>query len=341
MSEPAITARSFRLAAEQGGWIDLSGRAKFRLTGSDRVRYLNGQVTNDVRKASASQAIHACVTNVKGKFEGDVFIHVSADGSALLLDAEAGLREHLAARLERYIVADDVELADVTDEWRLWHGFGGERRAEGGEGRGEKIEKSGEWKEDGDVQQCAVSRLGAPGIDFLLPSSSAKAQSPPAIISPLFSIFSPLSAPLTAEEAESLRILRGIPRWPQELNSDTFPPEAGLEDTAMDFSKGCYIGQEILSRIRTTGKMPRQLVRWEAADPGTAAAVGERLFISGESGPQAAGTITSAAWHPVFERWSGLAFLKQGMPVADSRLLVGTDMPRISAWIKISPLVKQ
>lgn len=331
MSEPAISAERFREAVRHGGCVDLSDRAKFRLSGGDRVRYLNGQVTNDVRKAAADRAIHACVTNVKGKIEGDVFIRVSAGGDALLFDAEAGLRDHLAARLERYIVADDVELADVTDEWRLWHVFGGERREEKGEDREERMEKS-------EVRPCACSRFGLPGFDYWLPASASDSQPLSSILSPRSS---PFSSPLSAAETEAFRILQSIPRWPHELNGDTFPPEAGLEDTAMDFTKGCYIGQEILSRIRTTGKMPRQLVRWEAADRKTIAAAGERLFVVSDNGPQSAGTITSAAWHPLIERWSGLAFLKQGILVADSRLLVGTDMPRISTWIKLSPLVKQ
>ena len=96
----------FQQIESSGGRVNLSARAKFRLTGGDRVRYLNGQVTNDVRPASPRQTIYACVTDLKGRIVGDVFVH--SGGDSLLLDAEADLREVLGPRLERYIIADDV-----------------------------------------------------------------------------------------------------------------------------------------------------------------------------------------------------------------------------------------
>src|SRR5438128_9673699 len=93
---------------KRGGIADLSSRAKFHLTGSDRVRFLNGQVSNDVRKLSPRESLHACVMTPKGKMCGDIFI--SAGPDFLRIDAEPALRESLAARLERYIIADDVTI---------------------------------------------------------------------------------------------------------------------------------------------------------------------------------------------------------------------------------------
>ena len=303
-----MTAEQFQIIEKEGGCVDLSARAKFRLTGGDRVRYLNGQVTNDVRKATSGTALQACVTNAKGRIEAEVFLHVSQKGGqALWLDAEPGQRETLAARLERYIVADDVELADVSDEWSLWHVFGPAAeallRTAGAEG------------------VLHARRLGAPGVDVWLPHAS----SIPALPGPV----------LNAEEAESLRILRGIPSWPQELNGDAFPQEAGLEATAMDFSKGCYIGQEVLSRIKTTGKMPRMLRRF-VAEAGSEAGPGLRLLDASqnEAGVVEAGVVTSAARHPVLDRWAGLAYVRQPFAAVDSLLLAGEDPPRILGKIE-------
>ena len=117
-----MTADVFQAISTQGAAVNLSSRAKFRLTGGDRIRYLNGQVTNDVRRVKTDATLYACVTDVKGRIAGDVFIHATDD--ALFLNAEPGLRETLGLRLERYIVADDAELTDVTDEWQLWHVWG-------------------------------------------------------------------------------------------------------------------------------------------------------------------------------------------------------------------------
>src|SRR5947208_4392443 len=100
-------------------FLDLSERAKFRITGTDRLRFLNGQITNDLRKASETSAIEACILNAKGKT--DAHIYVSASGESFLVDAAADLREALNIRLERYVIADDVQIEDVTDQFSLFH----------------------------------------------------------------------------------------------------------------------------------------------------------------------------------------------------------------------------
>jgi tRNA-modifying protein YgfZ len=307
-----MTAEQFQEIEQHGGCVNLSDRARFRLAGADCVRYLNGQVTHDVRMANDRETIYACVTDLKGRIVGDVFIHAAAPGTALLLDAEPPLREVLGPRLEKYIISDDAELTDVTDEWQQWHVFG---PAAAG------------------VQQVAgivlkSDRLGMEGVDIWLPAE----ETPPVQSCPLVS----------AENFEILRILRGIPRYPNELNGDTFPPEAGLDERAMSYTKGCYIGQEVLSRIRTTGRMPRELVRWEAADAKGKIVAGDALLVPQDGGePRPIGKVTSVAWHPVLERLVGLAYLKQGCRGADSELLVSSDTPNIAIKVKISPDVKQ
>ena len=267
-----MTPDAFRDITEHGAAVDLSARAKFRLTGADRVRYLNGQVTNDVRRASAAQALYACVTDVKGRIAGDIFIRATAD--SLWIDAEPDLREALGMRLERYIVADDVELTDVTDDFQLWHEFG--PKAAGG---------------------ITSNRFAVEGVDHWMPAGES---------------FQPRSAILGVEDAETWRILQKVPRWPNELNAETFPPEAGLEARAMDFQKGCYIGQEVLSRIKTTGKMPRQLVSMECDAP---VQVGHELWLD-----KAVGKVTSVTIHPVTNRLVALAMVRQGTDVTGLRL---------------------
>lgn len=269
------------LLAGETAWINLSARAKWRLSGADRVRYLNGQVTNDVRTASLQKALHACVTNVKGRVEGDVFIHVSEDGQSLLLDAEAGLRDALGIRLERYIIADDAVLEDLTEEQQLWYCLGTA------------------------VPQITIGQAVANNARFNLPGTdvwlSADAPSPGGIV-------------LSEEDAETLRILQKVPASPQELNPDSFPQEAGLESSAMSFTKGCYIGQEILSRIKTTGKMPRQLIAWTAA-AGTSVGAGDALQ---DAEGKEVGEVTSVTGSPDDGGLAGLAYVKQAASALES-----------------------
>src|SRR5215472_17653083 len=113
MTQRSETAQAF--------FLDLSTRAKLRVTGADRFRFLNGQITNDLRKASETVTMEACVLNAKGKLNAHIFL--TALGESLLIDAEPELRETLRARLERYVIADDVQIEDVTDEFSLFHVF--------------------------------------------------------------------------------------------------------------------------------------------------------------------------------------------------------------------------
>lgn len=204
--------------------FDLSARAKFRITGADRVRYLNGQISNDVRKAVEDRAIYACVLNVKGRISGDFFIRT--DGESFLIDADPALREQLPVRLERYAIADDVQFEDVTQELALLHVLGALEMGQGVE----------------------THRFGVPGTDIWLPMTGRDAA------------LEELKLPLCDEDcAETLRIERGIPRWGRELSEEIIPIEAGLETNAIDYAKGCYIGQEVISRIKMSGQTNKRL----------------------------------------------------------------------------------
>src|SRR4051812_10174998 len=107
-----------------GVFLDLAPRAKLRVTGSDRFRYLNGQLTNDLNKASATNAITACLLNAKGKIDNYVFVSVQDD--SFVIDSEPDIGGKLPARLERYIIADDVQLEDIGSSFTIFHVLGGE-----------------------------------------------------------------------------------------------------------------------------------------------------------------------------------------------------------------------
>lgn len=261
-----MQAETYHHLLIQGAVANLSNRAKWKLTGGDRVRYLNGQVTNDVRRADDRHALYACVTDMKGRIAGDLMIH--ARGDALWLDAEAGLRQPLGMRLEKYIVSDDVELTDVSDDWQLWHVIGPER-----------------------VEGLHSCRFGLPGSDVWLPAGLNFERTLPV---------------LSDEDIETLRVIQKVPRWPNELDQETFPPEAGLEERAMDFAKGCYIGQEVLSRIKTTGKMPRRLQSWETDAAITA---GEALH---DAAGREIGRVTSVAANPLSGKKMVMGLVRSG-----------------------------
>jgi folate-binding protein YgfZ len=211
--------------------FDLSSRVKLRLTGEQRLRFLNGQCTNDVRKASDSLAIEACVLNAKGKLNGHVF--VSAGSDSFFVDSDTEQRETLAPRLERYIIADDVQIEDISERLSILHVLA-------------------PAKPDVDVAARMISarRFIDPGWDVWV--DSAKRDSILKALSTALQIVDP-------DKAEVLRIEQGIPRWGQELTDEIIPIEANLENRTVDYEKGCYIGQEIISRIKMSGQTNKRL----------------------------------------------------------------------------------
>jgi folate-binding protein YgfZ len=267
---------------EAGVLFDLSSRAKFRVTGSDRLRFLNGQVTNDARKATETGALEACVLNVKGKTNAHLFFSSASD--AFLLDADPALREILPARLERYLIADDVEIADVTDRFAIFHlsGLGAPP-------------SPNEWR----ILQ--VRRFTTPGWDIWVNSQDRERAKEE--LSAQF----PLS---TEEQAEILRIESGIPRWGRELTEEIIPIEANLEERCVDYEKGCYIGQEVISRMKMSGQTNKRLCGLLARDGGPIA-VGARL--RAPDGGREAGWVTSAIWSARLDRQIALGFVKRGL----------------------------
>ena len=245
--------------------IDLSARAKFRMSGSDRVRYLNGQVSNDVSKIGEGEVLPACVTTVKGRLEGHVFVTVEPGGGAFLIDTDPELRETLFARLGKYIIADDVELSDVTGDFLLVHELGAD-----GEG-------------------AACERFAQPGRDRWLRPGELEGG----------------ADWMGAGAVERLRVERGVPKWGAELSEETLPAETLLDRTSVDFHKGCYVGQEVISRVQSVGRVNKSLVAltFEDGEP----EAGWRLI---DAAGKDVGVVTSVAISSD-QRPLGLGFLKR------------------------------
>jgi len=212
-------------------FFDLSSRVKLRVVGADRLRFLNGQLTNDVRKATKTIALEACVLNAKGKMEAHLFAH--ANGDSFILDADPALRSTLQARLERYIIADDVQIEDVTGQFSIFHLISG---------TAPNLSVA--------TRIVAANRFGRLGHDIW--SEAAQHEQ---LASELGKEF----AHCDENCAEVLRIEQGIPRWGHELTGDIIPVEANLEQRCIDYDKGCYIGQETVSRMKMSGQRNKQL----------------------------------------------------------------------------------
>ena len=258
-------------------WTPIIDRCHFTLTGTDRTRYLNGQVTNQVENLPADLARYACVTDRKGRLEADLFITSWPDQQWLMLESAKALQEDLFTRLDRYIIADDAELTDVTGLWQTYHilTFPNEQSL---------IPKLPHHR------ATNSQRFGAPGIDITLPVKEAKA-----FLTTLTDTLGPASEP---ESFNQLRLQHGIPRWGSELTPGLLPPEARLETRAIDYAKGCYTGQEVISRIKSAGKVNRMLSLFTVDPTAQAIALGHKIISTDEIDPEPIGTITSLGQAP-------------------------------------------
>jgi tRNA-modifying protein YgfZ len=259
--------------------IDLSDRAKLRVTGPDRIRFLNGQLTNDIVNLQPGISVYACALSAKGKLCGDLFVTPLKD--ALLLDYALALRDSIPARLEKYLIADEVELEDVTEEFALFHLTG--------------VELPDAILPEGTV--TISDRFAADGKDLLL--QAALKNVVPELIN---------DTPLADSKLEEFRIEQGIPYWGTELSEETIPNEAGLDKRAVSYTKGCYLGQEIISRLKSLGHVNRHL-RGIRLTSGSDLQPGDKL--AAEDGKQI-GSVTSACKSDRLSSWIGLGYLRRG-----------------------------
>jgi folate-binding protein YgfZ len=262
-------------------FLDLCARAKFRVTGTDRFRFLNGQITNDLRKASEAVALEACVLNAKGKLNGHIFI--APLGENFLVDAEPELREALRTRLERYVIADDVQIEDVTDGFSLFHVLAQEPPML----EGSRI--------------VSVHRFAAPGWDIW---------SAPARYHALRDQLSLTAVFIDSTAVEVMRIEQGLARWGRELTEDIIPIEADLERRTVDYEKGCYIGQEVISRMKMSGQTNKRLCGLISHD-NTSLQRGMKLAAPSTAGKEA-GWITSATRSQRLGKQIALGYVKRG-----------------------------
>src|SRR5438477_12900968 len=296
----------------EGVFFDFSGRTKLRITGNDRVRFLNGQITNDVRKATESAATEACVLNAKGKVNADIFLSAAPD--CFWVDADPDLRKALPARIERYIIADDVQIDDVTDRFSIFHVL------------------SGAAPDVADCQRTlSTRRFAETGWDLWADSEFHDAVSQQ--LSSMFRFFDGASA-------EILRIEHGIPRWGRELTEEIIPVEANLEEHTIDYEKGCYIGQEVISRIKMSGQTNKRLCGLISLDD-VPLQPGMKLAAPSAAGREV-GWVTTATRSERIGKEIALGYVKRGFNSPGTKLdafSAGNSAKPISVEVTPLPLL--
>jgi folate-binding protein YgfZ len=269
------------------GVYDLSGRAKIALTGGDRVRWLNGMISNNVRDLAPGHGVYSFLLNAQGRIQGDLYAFNR--GESVLVDAERTQRDKVWELFDHYIIADDVVMSDVSDKISGLGLTGPESRA--------VLDRAGipvpelAYLQFADVQwqQIAVTVLRA-GEEA---KESWQVWIGPEHVNTLWDALVKAGAKPTGSSALNLfRISRGIPQFGQDIRDRDLPQETG-QTRALNFTKGCYLGQEIVERIRSRGAVHRQFTSFAVEGP--LPQPGSRIQADGKE----VGEITSSAILPL------------------------------------------
>jgi folate-binding protein YgfZ len=281
------------------GIFDLAGRAKIRLTGGDRVRWLNGMVTNNIRDLAVGRGVYAFLLNPQGHILGDLYAYNRGD--SILIDSERTQLEKLLATFDRYIIMDDVEVADVTSEITAI-GLAGPKARTVLQTAGIDL-PSLEPLQMTEIHSNTIVRGDMPGVDsyeiWLAPGDREQ----------LWNLLTKSGGKPTGEAAlELLHIAAGVPRYGQDIRERDLPQETE-QARALNFNKGCYIGQEIIERIRSRGAVHRKFTGFEVE--GNLPTPGATIQSDGRE----IGEITSAATLPLAanDRSVALGYIRREM----------------------------
>ncbi|MCL2419830.1 MAG: folate-binding protein [Conexibacteraceae bacterium] len=298
MSTTTSFEADYAIATERAGLLDRSERGKLALTGADAKAFLHGQVTQDIEGLTPGQGRYAAFLTQKGKMLGD--LRVLDAGDELLLDTERVALQALFNMIRRYSLGHDVELHKRTLECGLFSIIGpladdlvapAFTPGTPSPGTPSPGTPSPNWPTDTEHDHVAGHLGRTPvrvirtdlGLDLLFAAEDAAAMRAAAIEAG--------ATEIGEEAADCVRIEHGRPRYGVDLDDSVIPQEAGLNERAVSFTKGCYTGQETVARLFYKGKPNRELRGLLSAEPlpvGTELLLGERLV----------GTVTSSAVSP-------------------------------------------
>ena len=319
------------------GVLDLSFRSRLVLTGADRVRLLNGQVTNNVKDLPVGEGCYAALVTNKGRMQADLNIYILPD--EILLDFEPGLAAAITERFNKFIIADDVQAIDAAPHYGLlsvqgpqaWPvierlGLNFSMPAKPFQSRSVKDETLGE------LYCMNQPRLGTAGFDVFVPANSL-----PAVADKLIAAARAMGGgPCGWHALETARVEAGIPRFGAEMDERNLAPEAGIESRAISYTKGCYIGQEVIARIRTYGQVAKALrgLRFADALP-ELPRKGDKLFADGKE----VGYVCSAIRSPSLNANIGFGYARREHNEVGTELKLHSSGHESAARIVHTPFV--
>ena len=304
---------------------DLGWRAKISLAGKDRVRWLNGMVTNNIRDLAVGHGVYCFVLNPQGHILGDLYVYNR--GESLLLDTDQSQAGKLIELLKRYIIMDKVDLTKVSDQFTAI-GVAGPQASDllrrGGFGVPE-LEPLQVTEMAWQNLQMIVVRGEGVGAGSHQRDSYEIWLSPDNVNSVWQALLDAHATPVGSEAFELYRIASGLPRFGQDIRERDLPQETE-QTQALNFTKGCYIGQEIVERIRSRGAVHRKFTGFLIEGP--LPAPGAKLQLEGRD----IGEITSVASLPTAkgERTVALGYIRREVAAPGKLFQAGEARARVA-----------
>jgi tRNA-modifying protein YgfZ len=272
---------AYRILREEAGFVERGDRSCLDVTGPDAVEFLQGQVTNDVEALELGRGCYALLLNPKGRILADMRI-LMRSSEELWLDGDAYAMETVAANLQTYRIGRQVQISAAPDR-NVISVIGPKARALAALDPPPE-EHAFTQGDAGGAQITAVTT--DTGIDLLF--DAAQSSSIEQILTGI--------QPVSGDAAEVVRIERGRPRFGVDMSDENLPGELGLEERAVSFTKGCYVGQEPVARMHHRGHPNRHLRGLRLAQPGSS---GDPVTSRNEDGADAeVGKVGSTAVSP-------------------------------------------
>jgi folate-binding protein YgfZ len=323
------------------GLFDLSARGRVEVSGGEAVLFLNGLITNDVKALAPGAWMSAAFPNAQGRLLAFARVARAGEAQTFLFDTEPATRETVLKNLERFTAAGDFRVRDLSGDTVQLSVQGARApeivgRALGGEAarlsRGQAAEVT--RGRDSPVTVLRATHTGEDGFDLIARAGAARE---------LWDALVAAGArPCGRDALEVLRVEAGLPRHGADVSEANVVSEAG-QDEAVSYTKGCYVGQEIIARIHWRGHVAKRLAGLVFEDEGGSGAgeFGPGAQIKTSDGAREIGRVTSAAHSPRLARRVALGLVKYDFLAAGTEVLVvAPDGPQARARVAALPLVR-
>jgi tRNA-modifying protein YgfZ len=317
---PVVSPAGYDAARHRAAVVDRTVLGRIVLSGKDRASYLQGLLTNDVLALKAGQGCYSAYLTAQGRMIADM--HVYELGDVMLMTVAGDVKDTVLARLDQFIFTEDVQLGDVSATFAQFAVVGpdaaqmvaqvlGAVSADTLRALAEHGNLRTEWA-GGAAIVVRVTDTGEPGYDVFVDRGQADGLKS--------SLAAAGAVEIDAATADAVRIEAGVAVFHRDMDEETIPLEAGIEPRAISFSKGCYVGQEVVIRVlhRGHGRVARKLVGlWiegtDAPAAGTAIRSGEREI----------GGVTSSTVSPALQRPIALGYVHRDFVAPGTKVTVG------------------